>query len=82
MINFCFCVGLLYGGCIHTNFKLNIYDTKTISCTRCGKCIGEIDYDAEVILPQCGHCANPMPEGDNILYTASHFKNNPPVKNK
>jgi len=60
--------------------KMNIYDTKTISCKDCGKSIGEIEYDAEVILPQCGHCANPLPEGDDILYTASHFKNNPPLK--
>ncbi len=59
---------------------MNIYDTKTISCTRCGKCIGEIDYDAVVMMPECSQCANPMPEGDNILYTASHFKNNPLVK--
>ncbi|MDH3853054.1 MAG: hypothetical protein OES23_01230 [Nitrosopumilus sp.] len=42
--------------------------------------MGEIDYDAEVILPQCGQCANPMPEGDNITYTASYFQNNPPLK--
>ena len=46
---------------------MNIYDTKTISCRNCGKSIGEIDYDAEVILPQCGQCANPMPEGDDKL---------------
>ena len=59
---------------------MNIYDSKTISCRNCGKPIGEIDYDAEVILPQCGQCANPMPEGDNIAYTASYFKNNPPLK--
>ena len=59
---------------------MNIYDTKTISCRNCGKSIGEIDYDAEIILPQCGHCANPMPEGDNIVYTASYFQNNHPLK--
>jgi len=60
--------------------KMNIYDTRTISCRSCGKSIGEIDYDAEVILPQCGQCANPMPEGDNIVYTASYFQNNTPLK--
>ncbi|MDH3764609.1 MAG: hypothetical protein OER82_02215 [Nitrosopumilus sp.] len=59
---------------------MNIYDTKTISCRNRGKSMGEIDYDAEVILPQCGQCANPMPEGDNITYTASYFQNNPPLK--
>ena len=37
--------------------------------------IGEIEYDAEVILPQCGQCANPMPEGDKILYTVSAIQN-------
>jgi len=52
-----------------------MYDTKTISCSSCGKCIGEIEYDAEVILPKCGSCANPMPDGDKILYTISHFQN-------
>jgi len=40
-------------------------------------CIGEIDFDAEVILPTCGYCANPMPEGDDILYAVSAIKNNP-----
>ena len=59
---------------------MNIYDSKTIFCRNCGKSIGEIDYDAEVMLPQCGQCINPMPEGDNIAYTASYFKNNPPLK--
>lgn len=57
--------------------KMNIYDTKTLSCAQCGKSIGEIDYDAEVILPKCGQCANPMPEGDKILYTVSAFQNQP-----
>lgn len=50
---------------------MNMYDTKTISCVSCKKCIGEIDYDAEVIQPKCGQCANPLPEGDKILYTIS-----------
>lgn len=27
----------------------------------CDKCIGEVDYDAEIIFPKCGRCANPMP---------------------
>ncbi|MCV0431141.1 hypothetical protein [Nitrosopumilus sp.] len=54
--------------------KMNIYDTKSVCCRSCGKTIGEIDYDATVILPECGQCANPMPEGDNILYTVSAIK--------
>jgi len=61
---------------------MNIYDTKTISCRSCGRSIGEIDYDAEVMLPQCGYCSNPMPEGDNIVYTTSYFKNNHPSLKK
>ena len=56
---------------------MNIYDIKTLSCAQCGKNIGEIDYDAEVILPKCGQCANPMPEGDKILYTVSTIQNQP-----
>ncbi|MCV0401805.1 MAG: hypothetical protein K5777_07505 [Nitrosopumilus sp.] len=54
--------------------KMNIYDTKTIVCRRCKAPIGEIEYDAEVLLPQCGKCANPMPEGDSILYAVSAIK--------
>lgn len=55
---------------------MNIYDTKTISCIKCGKCIGEVEYDSEIVLPKCGQCANPVPEGDKILYTVSHYQNN------
>jgi hypothetical protein len=38
---------------------MNIYDTKTIHCSGCGRFIGEIDYDAEVTLPKCGKCSVP-----------------------
>ena len=52
--------------------QLNIYDEKTISCVECGRCIGEVEYDAEIIRPKCGKCANPMPEGDDKLsYTVN-----------
>ena len=54
---------------------MNIYDTRTISCVSCKKDIGEIDYDAEIMQPKCGQCANPMPEGDKILYTISAIQN-------
>lgn len=54
---------------------MNSYDTKVIRCAKCNICIGEIDYDAEVFRPLCGKCANPMPEGDKILYTVSAAKN-------
>ncbi len=54
---------------------LNLYDTRVIRCARCDKCLGELDYDAEVIRPLCGPCANPLPEGDDILYTVSNMNN-------
>ncbi len=51
---------------------MNIYDTKIVKCIICGKSIGEIEYDAVVTLPKCGHCANPIPEGDDkLLYILS-----------
>ncbi|MDH3618081.1 MAG: hypothetical protein OES14_05255 [Nitrosopumilus sp.] len=53
---------------------------KTLICYNCEIPIGEIDFDALIIRPLCGKCANPIPEGDNIRYTASHFKNNSPLK--
>jgi hypothetical protein len=53
---------------------LNIYDTKQVHCYKCDRFIGEIEYDAEIIMPLCGKCANPMPEGDDkIRYTVSKF---------
>ena len=52
---------------------MNIYDTKSISCRDCGKIIGEIDYDAEVILPRCGQCSNPSPHyKDKMPYLIRH----------
>ncbi len=51
---------------------MNIYDTKVVKCSKCGKSIGEVEYDAVVTLPKCGHCANPIPEGDDkALYIIS-----------
>ena len=40
---------------------MNIYDTKSVVCSSCGQIIGEIDFDAEIIRPKCGQCANPTP---------------------
>lgn len=55
---------------------MNIYDTKQIHCTKCDKFIGEIEYDAEVVNPLCGHCANPLPEGiDDLAYSVQRIKN-------
>ncbi len=58
---------------------MNIYDTKSISYTQCGKSIGEIDYDVNVILPKCGQCTNPC-QKETIFSILQHFKNNPLVK--
>ncbi|TLY03922.1 MAG: hypothetical protein E6K87_04015 [Thaumarchaeota archaeon] len=46
---------------------MNLYDTKSITCSKCNKFIGEIEHDAVVTLPKCGQCANPFPEGDDKL---------------
>jgi phage FluMu protein Com len=55
---------------------MNIYDTKCIYCSKCGKFIGEIDEDAVVMLPKCGKCVNPIPEGDDkALYLKSRYSN-------
>jgi hypothetical protein len=59
---------------------MNLYDTKQISCVKCEKPIGEIDYEAVVIFPRCGKCANLMPKGDEILHTSNHLQNNPSVR--
>lgn len=57
---------------------LNIYDMKSIHCCKCDKFIGEIDYDAVVTLPKCGHCANPLPEGDDkVLYIVNKYNKKP-----
>jgi hypothetical protein len=57
---------------------MNIYDKKSIHCSQCDRFMGEIDVDAVVVLPKCGRCANPMPEGDDkVLYIVSKFNLNP-----
>lgn len=54
---------------------MNIYDMRQIHCYRCSKFIGEIDYDAEVTMPLCGKCANPLPENDDKLrYAAAKYR--------
>jgi hypothetical protein len=53
---------------------MNLYDTKQINCVKCGKWVGEVDCEAKIINALCGLCANPMPEGDKILYTISNFQ--------
>ena len=52
---------------------MNIYDTKSVSCRDCGEIIGEIDYEAEVILPRCGQCSDPSPHPkDKMPYLIQH----------
>lgn len=45
---------------------MNIYDTRVIRCSKCDKYIGEVEFDAEIILPKCGRCANPIPSIPDI----------------
>ena len=53
--------------------ELNIYDTKSITCKDCGKVIGEVDFDADIILPRCGQCSNPTPDvKDKMPYLIYH----------
>lgn len=54
---------------------MNLYDTKLINCSKCGSWIGEISHDAQVIRAKCGKCANPLPEGDDILYLINTIRN-------
>ena len=56
---------------------MNIYDTKVVVCANCKKQLGEVEFETLIIRPLCGQCANPKPEGDKILYTASYFQNKP-----
>ena len=73
LINFHFCDALLYWLGEYHNFRLDIYDTRSISCVKCGMVIGEVDIDAEIILPKCGQCSDPTPhEKDKMPYLISH----------
>ncbi len=35
---------------------MNIYDTKIVKCVVCGKCVGEVNFDAEISFAKCGQC--------------------------
>jgi hypothetical protein len=51
-----------------------LYDTKIVHCTKCNKSIGEVEFDAEIVFPKCGHCADPTPDGfDKLGYTINSF---------
>lgn len=47
--------------------KLNLYDTKQINCYRCGQWIGEVAFEALIINPKCGSCADPYPKEFDLL---------------
>lgn len=49
---------------------MNIHDTKIISCSICGKCIGEMNFDASIAHPRCGRCE--QADADGHLFTISH----------
>ena len=53
---------------------MNIYDTKSIHCSRCEKFIGEIDCDAIVTLPKCGKCMNRLSKENDNMYITSKYK--------
>lgn len=57
-------------------YDLNLYDTRVIRCARCDKCLGELDYDTEVIRLLCAQCANPLPYGDDHLSYTINSSNN------
>jgi translation initiation factor 2 beta subunit (eIF-2beta)/eIF-5 len=48
---------------------MDSYDAVQIKCKLCGKVIGMVERDAEIVFTKCGNCANPLPEGDDILYS-------------
>ena len=53
---------------------MNIDDTKLIQCSKCGKFIGEIDYDASVIFQKCGKCAKQLSEESDTIHVTSKYK--------
>jgi hypothetical protein len=50
---------------------MNMYDTKTIHCSGCGRFIGEIDYDSMVTLPKCGQCVDQIFQGTRKLQVSA-----------
>lgn len=58
---------------------MNIYDLKLIHCHKCGKQIGEINFDAFITTPLCAECAIPISE-DNCKMSLN-VKFNKPLLN-
>lgn len=36
---------------------MNLYDTKLYYCSKCGKSVGELEYDCKAISLICGQCS-------------------------
>ena len=53
---------------------LNKIEVKKILCSKCGRVIGEVEEDADITFPRCGDCSNPVPEGDDFIYTVSQMQ--------
>jgi hypothetical protein len=54
-----------------------MYDKKSVCCSQCERFIGEIDEGAVVVMPKCGRCADPFPEGDDkVQYIVSKMISN------
>ncbi|HUU48847.1 MAG TPA: hypothetical protein VMW55_08705 [Nitrosopumilaceae archaeon] len=56
---------------------MNLYDTRVVTCTNCKKVVGEVEFDALIIRPSCGQCANPISDGDSIICVSSKNQNKP-----
>ena len=55
---------------------MNIYDKKQIKCARCDNFVGEVVYNAKIIYPLCGNCADPISDGlDKVQYTMTRLVN-------
>ena len=57
---------------------MNIYDLKLINCHKCGKHVGEINFDAIVTTPLCAGCAIPISE-NNYRVPLKTIQNTPLV---
>lgn len=62
-------------------YRLNLYDTKVLRCNQCGKCIGEIDYDSNVVFSICGVCSRLIHEtSKNNMYIKNELGTNKKLK--
>lgn len=53
---------------------MGAYERKTINCLTCGMQIGEVDGNANILLPRCGMCSILESEENEILtYIVNRF---------